>query len=162
MRIRTNTTLDQDCNLEATVQLCTACMIVSLLTTCMNFNNSILSRRLQNNPQDAWIREIMDISLEPRPLDTKLSKHVTPETSIPKLGLYSSPATWRSSTAWYNCMLTIPDRSQATILFSRLGDFLASTAWSRQSVCSLMSWQSLRSLGLILQINKYRHVNLHV
>ena len=39
VRIRTDTTLDQDCVLKATVQVCTACMIVSLLTTCMNFNN---------------------------------------------------------------------------------------------------------------------------
>ena len=38
VRIGTDTTLDQDCVLKATVQVCTACMIVSLLTTCMNFN----------------------------------------------------------------------------------------------------------------------------
>ena len=34
VRIRTDTTLDQDCVPKATVQVCTACMIVSLLTTC--------------------------------------------------------------------------------------------------------------------------------
>ena len=38
VRIRTDTTLDQDCRLKATVQECTACMILSLLTTCVNFN----------------------------------------------------------------------------------------------------------------------------
>ena len=38
MRIRTDTTLDQECVLKATVQVCTACIVVSLLTTCMNFN----------------------------------------------------------------------------------------------------------------------------
>ena len=50
--IRTNTTLDQDCALKGTVfvytsrtvclkaivQVCTACMDVSLLTTCVDFN----------------------------------------------------------------------------------------------------------------------------
>ena len=38
-RVRTDTTLDQDCVLETTVQVCAACMIVLLLTTCMNFHN---------------------------------------------------------------------------------------------------------------------------
>ena len=38
VRIRTDTTLDQDCVLKATAQVCTACMIVSLLTTCLNLN----------------------------------------------------------------------------------------------------------------------------
>ena len=38
VRIRTDTTLDQDSVLmKATVQVCTACMDVSGLTTCMNF-----------------------------------------------------------------------------------------------------------------------------
>ena len=41
--IRTDTALDQDCVLKATVQVCTACMIVPLLTTCMNlFQHSTL------------------------------------------------------------------------------------------------------------------------
>ena len=38
-RIRTDTTLDQDCVLKAAVQVCTASLIVSLLTTCMNFKS---------------------------------------------------------------------------------------------------------------------------
>ena len=33
MRIRTDTTIDQDCVLKATVQVCTGCMVVSFLTT---------------------------------------------------------------------------------------------------------------------------------
>ena len=37
VRIRTDGKLDQDCVLKATVQVCTACMVVPLLTTCMNF-----------------------------------------------------------------------------------------------------------------------------
>ena len=41
VRIRTDTTIDQDSVLKATVQVCTACMIVSLLTTCMNLNKKI-------------------------------------------------------------------------------------------------------------------------
>ena len=44
VRIRTGTTLDQDCVLKATVQVCTACMDVSLLTTCMNFNTPPLAQ----------------------------------------------------------------------------------------------------------------------
>ena len=44
MRVRTDTTLDQDCVLKATVQVCTACMVVSLLTACMNFNTHPLSQ----------------------------------------------------------------------------------------------------------------------
>ena len=39
VRIRAETTLDQDCVLKGTVQVCKACMVVSLLTTCMNFNS---------------------------------------------------------------------------------------------------------------------------
>ena len=38
VRTRTDATLDQDCVLKVTVQVCTACMVVSLLTTRMNFN----------------------------------------------------------------------------------------------------------------------------
>ena len=41
---RTDTTLDQDSVLKANVQVCTACMIVSLLTTCLNLNTSPLAQ----------------------------------------------------------------------------------------------------------------------
>ena len=44
VRKRTDTTLDQDCVLKATVQVCAACMVVSLLTTCMNFNTPPLAQ----------------------------------------------------------------------------------------------------------------------
>ena len=58
VRIRTDTTLDQDCVLKATVfvctsctvclratvQVCTACMDVSLLTICVNFNTPPLAQ----------------------------------------------------------------------------------------------------------------------
>ena len=44
VKIRTDTTLDQDCVLKATVQVCTVCMVVSLLTTCMNFNTPPLAQ----------------------------------------------------------------------------------------------------------------------
>ena len=46
VRIRTDTALDQDSVLKAIVQVCTACMVVSLLTTCNEFQHSSLSRRL--------------------------------------------------------------------------------------------------------------------
>ena len=45
VRIRTITALDPDCVLKATVQVCTACMVVSLLTTCMNFNKNQKSKK---------------------------------------------------------------------------------------------------------------------
>ena len=44
LRIRTDTTLDQDCVLKATVQVCTACMVVSLLRTCLNFKTPLLAQ----------------------------------------------------------------------------------------------------------------------
>ena len=69
VRIRTYTTLDQDCVLKATVHVCTACMIVSLLTTCMNCNTPPLA---QVAPFGCKIRE----SNAEVTLDTKLSKHV--------------------------------------------------------------------------------------
>ena len=40
VRIRTDTALDQDCVLKANVHVCKACMIVSLLTTCLNLNKN--------------------------------------------------------------------------------------------------------------------------
>ena len=42
-RIRTDTALDQDCVLKANVHVCTACMVVSLLTTCLNFKKTNLA-----------------------------------------------------------------------------------------------------------------------
>ena len=50
VRIRTDTTLDQDCVLKATVHVCTACMIVSLLTTCLNLNTN---RKMKKNEKKA-------------------------------------------------------------------------------------------------------------
>ena len=44
LRKRTDTTHDQDCVLQANVQVCTACMDVSLLKTCMNFNTPPLAQ----------------------------------------------------------------------------------------------------------------------
>ena len=44
VRIRTGSTLDQDCVLKAIVQIFTACMDVSLLTTCMNFHTLLLAK----------------------------------------------------------------------------------------------------------------------
>ena len=68
-RIRTDTTLDQDCVLKASVQVCTTCMIVSLLTTWLNSNTPHLAHIA---PFRWKIRE----SNAEVPLDTKLSKHV--------------------------------------------------------------------------------------
>ena len=69
VRIRTDTARDQDCVLKATVQVCAACMIVSLLTTCLNLNTSPLALV---TPFRCKIRE----SNEEVTLDTQLSKHV--------------------------------------------------------------------------------------
>ena len=62
MRIRTDTTLDQDCIMEATVFVCTSCTVclkatvrkcttcidVSWLTTCMNLNRNRRQRKTKN------------------------------------------------------------------------------------------------------------------
>ena len=69
VEITTDTTLDQDSVLKANVQVCTACMIVSLMTTCLNLNTPPLA---QVAPFRCKIRE----SNAEMPLDTKLSKHV--------------------------------------------------------------------------------------
>ena len=69
VRIRTDTALDQDCVLKATVQECTACMILSMPTTCLNLNTPPLA---QVAPFRCKTRE----SNAEVPLDTKLSKHV--------------------------------------------------------------------------------------
>ena len=71
VRIRTDTTLDQDYGLKANVHVCAVCMIVSLLTTCLNLNTPLLA---QVAPFRFKIRE----SNAEVPLDTKLSKHVCP------------------------------------------------------------------------------------
>ena len=55
VRIRTDTTLDQDCVLKANVQVCTACMIVSLLTICMNFNTPPLAQVAPLSMQDSRV-----------------------------------------------------------------------------------------------------------
>ena len=39
-RIRTDTTLDQDCVLKATVQVCAACMVVSIVDNLYEFQHS--------------------------------------------------------------------------------------------------------------------------
>ena len=48
VRIRTDTALDQDCVLKATVQVCTAFMDVSLSTTCMNFSKKSKNEKNKN------------------------------------------------------------------------------------------------------------------
>ena len=69
VRIRTDTTLDQDCVLKANVHVCTACMSVSLLTTCLNLNTlplaSIISmRRLTKSYQPDSIEGGPNVKLE--------------------------------------------------------------------------------------------------
>ena len=68
-KIRTETTLDQDCVMKADVHVCTACVIVSLLTTCLNLNTPPLA---QVSPFRCKIRE----SNAEVPMDSKLNKHV--------------------------------------------------------------------------------------
>ena len=80
VRKRTDTTLDQDCVLKANVQVCTACMIVSLLTTCLNLNTPPLA---QAAPFRCKIRE----SNAEVTLDTKTQQARLPADS----GLYTSP-----------------------------------------------------------------------
>ena len=93
VRIRTDSTLDQDCVLKATVQVCTSCMIVSLLTTCMNFNTPPLA---QVAPFRCKIRE----SNAEVTLDTKLSKYVCQLILVCRQLNVSKPV---------NSILTIPE-----------------------------------------------------
>ena len=57
VRTRTDTTLDQDCVLKALVQLCTACVIVSLFTTCLNLN--------------IWVKKTLKTDKEKKKIDKK-------------------------------------------------------------------------------------------
>ena len=86
--IRTDTTLDQDCVLKTTVQLCTACMIVSLLTTCLNLNTPLA----QIAPFRCKIRNLnAGVTLE-----TKLNKHVCQQILVcatPRFQAWSA-ASW--------------------------------------------------------------------
>ena len=85
--IRTDTTLDQDCVLKTTVQLCTACMIV-LLTTCLNLNTPLA----QIAPFRCKIRNWnAGVTLE-----TKLNKHVCQQILVcatPRFQAWSA-ASW--------------------------------------------------------------------
>ena len=108
VRTRTDTTLDQDCVLKATVQVCTACKIVSFLTTCMNFNTSPLA-------------QVASQTRKHHPTK-KLRKHVCQLISC----LYNS-----TFPSMVNCILTIPE-----CRCDHHGS-CTSTAWSRKCVCSL-------------------------
>ena len=115
MRIRTDTTVDQDCVLKATVQVCTACMIVSLLTTCPNLNPPPLAQVAPFSMQDSRVKRESK-------MDTKLSKHACPTDS----GLYNS-----TFPSLVSRTLTTPECR------SDHHGSCARTAWSRLSVCSL-------------------------
>ena len=93
VRIRTDTTLDQDCVLKATVQVCTACMIMSLLTTCLNFNTPPLA---QVAPFRCKIRESNAGST---------TGHKTQQARLPAdCGLHNS-----TFPSLVNCILTVPE-----------------------------------------------------
>ena len=89
--VRKETTLNQDCVLKATVHVCTACLIVSLLTTCLNLNTPPLA---QVAPFRCKIRE----SNAAVPLDTKTQQARLPADS----GLYNS-----TCPSLVNCIFTI-------------------------------------------------------
>ena len=92
VRIRTDTTLDQDCVLKATVQVCTACMIVSLLTTCLNLNT----------PPPA---HVAPLSMQDSRVKRGTTGHKTQQARLPTdYGLYNS-----TFPTLVNCILTIPE-----------------------------------------------------
>ena len=115
VRKRTDTTLDQDCVLKATVQVCTACMIVSLLTTCTNFNTLLLA---QVAPFLCKIRE----SNAEVPSNRETEKARLPTDAC----LYNS-----TFPKLVNSILTTSECR------SDHHGSCSSTAWSRKSVCSL-------------------------
>ena len=115
VRIRTDTTLDQDCALKATVQVRTACMIVSLSTTCMNFNT----------PPLTWIATFR-CKTRAQNADVPFNKE-TKEARLPAdPGLHNS-----TFPSMINCILTIPECR------SDHHGSCTSTAWSQRNVCSL-------------------------
>ena len=95
VRIRTDTTLDQNCVLKATVKVCTACMDVSLLTTCMNFNTPPLAPFRESNAEVT--------------MDTKLSKHVCHVCQLKAFMLQSVEAT----TTAHVPSQPVPDKASA-------------------------------------------------
>ena len=115
LMIRTDTTLDQDCVLKATVSACTPCMIVSLLTTCMNFNTPPLAQVAPFRYKISRVKRGSNIG------------HKTQQARLPAdSGLYNS-----TFPSLVNCILTIPECE------SDHHGSCTSTAWSRQRVCSL-------------------------
>ena len=138
VRIRTDATLDQDCVLKANVHICTACMIVSLLTTCLNFKTPPVA---QVAPFRCKIRE----SNAEVPLDTKTQQARLPADS----GLYNS-----TFPSLVNCIFEL---SRASKRSARL---VCKHSMVPKSVCSLFvilarHW-SLESSAPILHLASVR------
>ena len=123
VKIRTETTLDQDCVLNATVQVCRGCMIVSLLTTCMNFNTPPLAQVAHFSIQESRVKRRSKIG------------HKTQQGRLPTdSDLYNS-----TFPSLVSCILTIPECRS---------DHHGSCTSKAQSVCSL-SLLSSRVIGLL-------------
>ena len=114
--------------LKATVQVCTACMIVSLLTTCMNFNTPPLARVA---PFRCKIRE----SNAEVTLDTKTQQARLPADSGP----YNP-----TCPSLVNCILTIPECR------SDHHGSCTCTAWSRQRSAISLWRQSVHKISYCL------------
>ena len=135
VRIRTDTTLDQDCVLEAAVHVCTACMIVSLLITCMNFNTPPLVQVAPHSMQDSRVKRGCN------------NGHKTQQARLPTdSGLYNS-----TFPSLVNC---ISKRSTWLVYKHSMVPLL-----SRRSVCSLSSSRVIRLLKVVRQAK--RPVNFH-
>ena len=117
VRTKTDTTIDQDCVLKALVQVCAACMIVSLLTTCLYVTHS-------SSPAGCTV------SMQ----NSRVKRGSNTGHKIQQARLPADPGLCNSTVpSLVNCILTIPEcRSD------RHGS-CASSAWSRQCVCSLYS-----------------------
>ena len=136
---KTDTTLDQDSVLKATVLVCTACMDVSLLTTCMNFNTPPLVR-IPPFLMQRLVKQNAEV-----PFNKETEKARLPTDSC----LYNS-----KRPSLVNCILTIPEcrsdhHGSCTI-----------TAWSCKRVCSLSVILARHcALKVVRQVE--RSVNLH-
>ena len=114
VRTRTDTTIDQDCVLKATVQVC---MIVSLLTTCLYLTHSSSPAGCTVSMQNSRVKRGSNTG------------HKIQQALLPAdLGLCNS-----TIPSLVICILAIPECR------SDHHGSCASSAWSRQSVCSLYS-----------------------
>ena len=128
VRIRTDTTLDQDCVLKANVHVCTACMIVSLLTTCLNLNTPPLGCTF--SMQDSQVKR------------GSTTGHKTQQARLPaESDLHNS-----TFPSLVNCILTVSECQ---------GDHHGSCTSTMVLPKCLLSLSSSRILGLLKVLRQF-------